>query len=133
MINTPTDKLTKNSFIDKCLKLVPDHPLKQSQYIYYLSMIIFIGLFGYACVSWYNFATAVRWTSFFSGLFMTAVSFMSLFGVKQTRTTYKAMKAVYNMPKKDKVLESPTDMLNQFKKQVDDKQLTQPTEQSKKD
>lgn len=94
-MNNPTDAFTKNSFVDKMMKLIPDDPLVQAQYMYFLTLFVFVGLLGYALTAWFYVVTAFSFKQFFSGIFMTAISLISLFGLKQTRNSYKLMKMMY--------------------------------------
>ena len=112
----PTQAFTKNSFVDKCMKLIPEDALVQSQYMYYLTLFVFLGLLGYACVSWYNFFVAFSLKAMFSGIFMLAVALMSLFGLKQTRNMYIGTKQLYEMKNKQIDNTSLQDMYDSFKK-----------------
>lgn len=112
-----TKQFTKNPFIDRCLKIIPDDPLTQSQYMYYLTVVVFLGLAGYAITSWYTFFTTWKMSSFFSGMFMIAIALLSSFGLKQTRSNYLMVKEAVKQLKIDKEpkIESPEDMLKSFK------------------
>lgn len=109
------EQLTKNSFVDKMLKLIPEDPLTQAHYMYLLTLIVFLGLLGYGAVSWYQFVTTLNVKMLFSGLFMTAVALISAFGLKQTRNNYKMIKQIYSQPKQEMKIESVDDMLKAFK------------------
>lgn len=111
-----TKQFTKNPFIDRCMKLIPDDPVIQAQYMYYLTFVVFIGLIGYAVTSWYVFFTTWKVSSFFSGLFMLAIGLLSSFGLKQTRTNYVMIKQAVNQLDTEPKLESPEEMLKTFKK-----------------
>ena len=82
-----TDGLIKNGFVDWCLKIVPDDPIMQSLYVYCLSVIVFVGLMGFSIASWVQTFTNFAFTTMFRALFMTAISMLSLYGLKQTRTS----------------------------------------------
>ena len=112
-MNNPTDAFTKNSWVDKCMKMIPDDPLLQSRYMYYLTVIVFTGLMGFAIATWYSFFTTWGIRNLFSGLFMSAIGLMSLFGLKQTRAIYKATKYAYQNKPKNKI-ESIEDMQRLF-------------------
>src|SRR5512135_904718 len=119
-MGSPADAFTKNSFIDKCMKVIPEDPLTQTHYMYLLTAIVFFGLLGYAASSWWVFAHTLKLTTFFSSLFMTAIAIMSVFGLKQTRTAYLATKMAYGFrpknvaPVPDKI-ESVEEMQGMFK------------------
>lgn len=119
MSGNVTEAFTKNSFVDKITRMIPEDPVTQTQYIYYLTVFVFFGLLGYAGVSWYTFFTTFKLSSFFSGIFMLAVALISAFGLKQTRTAYQTTKAIYSQtPKNVKIedtIESPDKMKEMFK------------------
>lgn len=93
--------LTNNSFIDKCMKLIPEDPLTQSKFIYSLTWVVFLGLLGYGLNAWYNFfAHSFQLSYLFSGLFMVAIALISAAGLKQTRQGYLTMKKIYSRPVK---------------------------------
>ena len=99
----PADALTQNKFVDKLLKIVPENPLAQTSYLYYLSTIVFFGLFGFSIATWVQLFNHFDWTTLFRGVFMTAISLLSLFGVKQTRATYIMVRQMTaNQEAKDK-------------------------------
>lgn len=109
------DAFTKNSFVERIMKWIPEDQLTQSKFIYYLTCIVFFGLLGYGLNAWYNFfAHDFQLSSFFSGLFMTAVALISLFGLKQVRQQYYLLKQVYAQPKEEIKVESIEDMKKEF-------------------
>jgi len=122
-MKTPADQFTNNGFVDKMLKIIPQDPLTQAHYMYLLTLIVFVGLTGYAGTAWWDFFTTFSISSFFRGMFMLAIGFMSLFGLKQTRSAYLATKAVYgNVPKGEEPkieIETPEEMLKSFTKTFD--------------
>lgn len=123
MVKNPTDQFTNNSFIDKMLKVIPQDPLTQAHYMYLLTLIVFCGLMGYAINTWWLFFTTFELRSLFSGLFMTAIGFMSLFGLKQTRGVYLATRAAYDQMENGEVkveIEDPKKMLEEFSKQIEE-------------
>lgn len=103
--------------IDKILKLVPKEPKAAAQYMYYLTLILFFGLIGYAAFAWYGFFTTWNLGSMFQGLFMLAGSLLTLTAVKQTKMSYDMMKVAYSQPKpqQEVKLESVDDMMGDFK------------------
>lgn len=109
------DAFVNNSFVGKIMTWIPEDPLTQAKFTYYLTMIVFLGLLGFGLTSWYQFFISWQIKAFFSGLFMTAVSILSLFGVKQTRVMYLATKAVYKNQKAQPKIETTEEMLNSFK------------------
>lgn len=121
MSSNPTDALTNNKFIDKMLKIVPDNPVYQSQYIYYLTLIIFFGLLGYTIAIFVELFNVFAFRSLFQGIFMAAISLLSLFGLKQSRKNYVLTKSLFNKkenvkPMKEDDIESVEEMLLAFKK-----------------
>lgn len=115
MVQDRVQAIMKLGFFDKLFKLVPDDPLIQSRYVYYLTIVIFTGLLGYATVTWYTFFTSFKLNSLFSGLFMSAIALISIFGLKQTRAVYNTTKIAYaNKESNNTPLESPDEMLKQF-------------------
>ena len=110
------EAFTKNSFVDKVMKWIPEDPLTQSKFIYYLTCIVFFGLLGYGINAWYNFFAHSSLSSFFSGCFMVAIAIISLFGLKQTRQSYLVMKKMYSQPK----IEVKVDTLDEMKKEFND-------------
>ena len=115
--------LTRNKFVDKLLKIVPENPISQSQYIYYLSAIIFLGLFGFAITSWVELFRFFSFQTMFRGVFMTAISLMSLYGLKSARNAYHTVRELYkSIPNQDEIntiakmnVESTEEMLEAFK------------------
>lgn len=113
MTANPTDSFTRNKFVEKVMRWIPDDPLTQAEYLYVLTAVVFFGIIGYAFVAWYNFFASLHLTSFFSAVFMTAIGLMTLLGLKQTRSSYhmiKEMKANQNKP-----VPTMEDMLKGFK------------------
>ena len=116
------EAFTKNSFIDRVMKWIPEDPLTQSKFIYYLTCIVFFGLLGYGVNSWYSFFThSFQLSYLFSGFFMTAISLISLFGLKQTRQSYLTMKAIYSTPKQEVKVETIDEMKSEFNNETKDK------------
>ena len=114
----PTQQFTKNKFVDKAMSWIPQDPLTQSLYMYSLTAVVFIGLLGYAIASWWGFFTSpFSFKPLFSSLFMTAIAFLSVVGLKQTRDSYHMIKMMYanSKPKDDFKVESTSEMLNGFK------------------
>lgn len=107
---------TRNSFVDKVMKWIPDDPLTQSKFIYYLTCIVFFGLIGYGLNAWYNFFAHGSLSYFFSGCFMIAIGLISFFGLKQTRQSYITLKQIYAQPKE----EIKIDIVDDMKKEFDD-------------
>lgn len=108
-------------FLDKLLKIVPDKPLLQTRYIYYLSLMVFCGLIFYAGSIWYSVFTAFRFQILFQGIFMLAIALLSLFGVKQTRNAYlmvKQLSGTTNEIKETAIqkVESVEEMMDGFEK-----------------
>lgn len=113
-MNDPNAAFTQNTFVDKLMKLIPEDPLSQAQYIYFLTVFVFLGLLGYGVMSWFTFFTTWSFASGFQGVFMTAIALISLFGLKQTRNAYHMMKKVYSNKDTGVQVESVDAMLNQF-------------------
>lgn len=115
-MNNPSDVFTKNKFIDKLLSIIPEDPLTQTQYLYYLTVIVFFGLIGFAVATWYEVFVHFSFTTFFRGIFMTAIAFLSLFGVKQTRQAYTVTKSMMSAVKKEEPdeIESVDEMIKEF-------------------
>lgn len=115
-MSSPTDTFTKNKFIDKVMKWIPEDPLTQSKFMYYLTCVVFLGLLGYGLNAWYNFfAHSFQLSYLFSGLFMIAIALISSFGLKQTRSNYILVKQMYSMPKQEMKVESIGEMKEEFK------------------
>ena len=104
--------ITRNKFVEFWMKRIPDDPYTQSQYMYILTSVVFFGLLGYGLTAWYTFFTGLSIKYFFSACFMTAISIISLFGLKQTRAQYLVMKEMKNQPQKE--IENVDEMLKQF-------------------
>ena len=115
-MSNPTSQFIKNGLVDKMLSWIPDDPLTQSQYLYYLSGIIFLGLLVYALTSWYNLFTQFALKTLFAAMFMSAICLMTTFGFKSTRANYLAVKAMMSQKPQDVKIESVDDMLEGFKK-----------------
>lgn len=114
-----TDGFTKNPFVDKMMKLIPDHPLTQAHYMYVLTAVTFFGIIGYGLVGWYQFFTSpFNLKILFSALFMTAVGLMTTFGLKATRTAYLTQKVIWTQIAKDKA--EKKDAQEQKEESVDD-------------
>ena len=112
---------THNKLVDKMLSIIPDHPVTQTRYMYYLSIIVFIGLIGYAASSWYEVVTNFNFGTFFRSIFMTAIALMVTFGLKQSRSAFLMTREAYKIQEQSgKVepmkVESKEDMLKGFKK-----------------
>lgn len=101
-------------FMEKLTKLVPDEPKLQSQYVYYLTTIVFCGLLGFAVSAWIVVFTHFDWRTLFQAIFMSAISMLSLFGVKQTRANYLMIKQIYSSGKPELKVESEEEMLKGF-------------------
>ena len=117
-MTSPTDAFTRNSFIDKVMSFIPEDPLTQAKFMYYLTCIVFLGLLGYGLTSWYSFFTIFSLKPLFSALFMTAIALMSLLGLKQTRINYIMIRDAMEQFKKElePKIESKEEMLKSFKK-----------------
>jgi hypothetical protein len=114
-MSNPTEAFTRNSFVEKVMKWIPDDALTQSKFIYYLTIVVFLGLIGYGVTAWYNFFFhSFQLSYLFSGLFMTAIGFISLFGLKQTRNSYFALKEAYSQPVNIINLDNIKDMKKEF-------------------
>lgn len=111
MTENITEAFTRNKFVDKVMGWIPDDPLIQAQYIYYLTLVVFLGLIGYGLTAWYSFITLFKLSSMFSALFMTAIGLISLFGLKQARNNYYLMKEMVKKSKEP--IESVETMLKQ--------------------
>ena len=113
----PADMFTKNKFIDKMLKIIPENPVYQSQYIYYLTIIVFFGLAGFAVATWIGVVTMFTWTALFRGVFMSAISLLSLYGLKQSRASFHTIRAMYGKTQKQELkVESLDEMIAEFAK-----------------
>lgn len=120
MSNQVTDQFTRNPFVEKCMSYIPDDPVTQTQYLYFLTCFVFFGLMGYALAAWYNLFSSFTWTGLFTGIFMTAIGLISLFGLKQTRNSYLYSKEMYGNKPQDKKLDSIDDMLKEFEQPKDE-------------
>jgi len=114
-VKTPADMFTKNKFIDWCLKIVPEDPVTQTLYMYCLTTIVFVGLTGFSIMSWMETFSSFAFSTMFSALFMTAISLMSLFGLKQTRMAYMINKEMRSQPQQEMKVESFDEMIEGFK------------------
>ena len=99
-----------NPFFKHLTKLVPDDPLNQTQYIW----MVFLGLLGYAGMTWYTVVYQFAWSTFFQAVFMTAIAMLSLAGLKQTGNAYYMMKEMMGKPKEEIKLEDTQEMLEGF-------------------
>jgi hypothetical protein len=113
--------MNKNPIVDKMLSIIPSDPVTQTLYIYTLSWVLFIGLLGYSLATWYGVIMAFNIKSLFSGLFMSAVTLMSLIGLKQARGSYLSIKSFYTKqseaPQSKEQLEEETKkLMESFKK-----------------
>ena len=108
------EAFTRNKFVDKLMSIIPQEPIIQSQYMYALTCIVFFGLLGYGLTSWYSFFTLFQIKYLFSGLFMTAIAFISFIGLKQVRDNYLMLKSLYSQPKQEDKVESKDEMLEEF-------------------
>ena len=115
----PTEVITRSKALDKLLRILPDDPVLKAQYMYYLSIIIFIGLLGFSIATWYVVFVKFDFVIMFRGVFMTAISLMSLFSVKALREAFLTLRSVYsnmnNQPKQEIKLESVDEMMDEFK------------------
>lgn len=117
-MNNPTDAFTRNKFVDKCMSYIPDDPLIQAKYIYFLSAFVFLGLLGYGITAWYNYLSTLMLNYLFSGIFMTAIAFISAFGLKQTRNSYLAILEMKKMTKPIESVEEMQKIFNQSKNEA---------------
>lgn len=115
-MSNPSDVFTKNNFIDWWLNKIPQDPISQTSYMYHLTLIVCLGLFGYSLATWYEVFTIFTWTGLFRGFFMSAVSMLSLLGFKQTRQAYLLTKSMYSKKQtiSDEKLESVSEMMEEF-------------------
>lgn len=112
----PNQFFTGNKFVNKVMSWIPEDPLTQSKFIYYLTITVFVGLMGYALATWYAVIFYFAWKNLFQGLFMTAIAILSLFGLKQTRKQYYMLKNMYTQQNNIKLeVESPDKMMGAFK------------------
>ena len=109
---------TGNFLLDRFLAIVPDDPLQQAKYMYYLSSIVFIGILGYTVVSWAGLLAVFEPKGLFQSIFMSAICLITLFGLKQARTSYHTTKSYFeNMEQQKKEpLPSVKDMMASFSK-----------------
>ena len=114
-IKNPMDDMARNKFVDKVMSFLPDDPLTQTKFIYYLYILIICGLSGYAIVSWYTTFTLFNLKTLFSSVFMTAIALMTILGFKQTRNNYLMMKEMYKQKQNQEPLPSVEDMMKVFK------------------
>ena len=117
-MKSTAEGFTKNKFVDKCVELfIPNDPLRQSQYMYYLSIVVFVGVMGYAISSWFEVFAAFEFTKLFRSIFMTAIALMVTFSLRSAKAAYDMIKKMtkgqppHQAPLK---LESKEDMLKAF-------------------
>ena len=112
-------KATQNKFVDKMMKIVPENPVSQAHYIYLLTFVVFFGLLGFSIASWVELFKVFTFTTMFRGLFMTAITVLSLFGLKQTRNVYLTTRKMFGVKgelKEEPKEESVDEMMEGFKK-----------------
>lgn len=111
------EQMTKNKWVDYWMGLIPEDPVTQTKFVYSLSAIVFLGLLGYTIATWYDAVVNFAFTTFFRGMFMSAICLLTLIGLKQTRNAYHITKSMYGNPiPQDNTMkiESITDMMEEF-------------------
>ncbi len=109
------DTISGNKLVNKFLDLFPNDPLTQTKFVYYLTVIIWVGLGGYAVTSWITVFTAFTWGSLFQSIFMSAIALTVTLGLKQSRNTYLMIKATMGKNASPPDIESKEEMLEAFK------------------
>lgn len=81
-------------YLDKMLSRLPDDPVIQTRYIYYLTGIITSTLLFFTASNFWSFFMTWTWSYLFGGLLTACFFAMSLFSFKATRNTYKSISEV---------------------------------------
>ena len=102
-------EVPRNKILDKCMSAIPQDPITQSQYMYYLTMVLFLGLLGFTLSSVYGFYVMPTFKSFFTIVFMFAATAMTLFSLKSTRAAY--LMALEFLGKKEEPKEESVDTM----------------------
>ena len=86
-------------FMDTMLKIVPDEPIMQSRYIYYLTAMVFFGLLSFSVATWWAVFTTFSFQTLGQAVFMSAISLLSMVGLKQSRAGFLMTKEMVNNTK----------------------------------
>jgi len=115
-------------YLDKMLSKLPNDPVVQTRYVYYLSGIITSTLLFFSLSNFYSFFTTWNWTYLFGGLLTACFFLMSLFSFNATRNTFKSISKMSQemVEKVDENLDSPAKWEEELKqKKQNDKERTQ--------
>ena len=105
------------SWIDLLLKIVPKDPVMQSGYIYGLSWIVFIGLLGFSVSTFVEVFRQFSFSLLFRGIFMAAITLLSLAGLRSTKQSYEMTRDMYSGKeevKQELQIESVDEMMKEF-------------------
>lgn len=110
-------KAKSTSWIDLLLRIVPKDPVMQAGYIYGLTWIIFIGLMGFSISTFVEVFRHFSFTLLFRGIFMAAITLLSLTGLKSTKQSYEMTREMYSNKgevKQELQIESVDEMMKEF-------------------